>query len=511
MQSKTQSRNSNLDSLVIPRSLALGATFLATYLALNGEPKSTEMPDEPTKIESGFSLPSLDSATKFFSELYVKEAEKSNITPEKFHEPKVSEDGYYIGDLDFDETELLHFKYDPELDDIVEIQDAIPEVPTIQMPLTKNDRPAVRKALTITCFDDSYRTKEDCNSAFFNRGLKELLDARVFPKGSLVAYALGNDGKIDPAKGMRLLWRDKIKANLKRDRKREKSERQLILDHAHRMTKYETAEDTPGSLQGFAKDIDYSLTSVENIDLERLVNVRGRDLDDDAKAEVKKFMKHVFSRMNSNIMLAYAMTEIMPRNMDVIENGEEVNKNINGVGKAYLLDAYLALGEKFVANYPAIWDGVYSYGPFQFTLPAIDTAETLIRYVEDDFKVPEFEDFDSLQDHANAAVLFAYSNWLGLGINLADKGLIKGMNEMFEGSDRYASRAFVAGLTGDLHHLPGKTRKYVRRFVRNNDSLDVAKMRKTIKGDLRGYFDATARSYMAMEVYRFENFSSSMH
>jgi hypothetical protein len=500
-----------LSSTLVPK-MALTAGFLATYMALTSpdvKPKEIETSRVRSEITNAQMVNFKGSVSDFFAELYVKESKASDRVVD-IHEPTVSDDGIYLGNLDGVEEKLISYRYDPDLDDVFEVEVPNLDVPNVVPPLTKNDRTSVRNAMTAVCFDNSFRTKKDCNSHYFNRGLEELMDAGVFD-GSLVEFALGNDDKVEPEEGMRLLWNKKVSRNAKSNSSRAKRERDAIKKHQRKMRKYDSGDDQPGTLERFAKDIKYSLSSVEDIDIDRLISVRGRDLKDDARQEVKRFMDNVFLRMNANIMLGYAMTEIMPRDMDVMEDGKSVNKKINGVGKAYILDSYLKLGEEFVANYPAIWDSVYSYGPFQFTTTAVEHASALNRYVPEQFRLPDFDKFDGLQDHANASVLFAYTNWLSLGIKLANKGQLGKMNEMLEGSEYYASRAFIAGVTGAMHHLPGKSKDRVRSFVRRNETLDVKAAKSSFKGDLGNYFDITARAYMAMEVYRFSNMSDARH
>ena len=215
------------------------------------------------------------------------------------------------------------------------------------------------------------------------------------------------------------------------------------------------------------------------------------------------------SHFSPNVMLGYNLQELIPPTHMV--KGKIYN--INPLFKAYFIDRLLQeAGIGIIQGYPARYDALLSYGPFQMTDLALKGIKERKRLF-DEFKVYQsMSDLKSIQDHANAAAFFAYYNWEVLSGSLQANDLLKPFNNYFvnEEQDRLNGvkerqiKILIAGLTACLHHQPAKSRRMMRELLASgsleNIHYRILEMDAAGK-QLRKYYRSAAEAYLIMKVY----------
>jgi len=197
-------------------------------------------------------------------------------------------------------------------------------------------------------------------------------------------------------------------------------------------------------------------------------------------------------------LLGYNIHEMLPPSL-----GKD---KINAVAKAYFIDRLFSEGGKeFVERYPARYDIMMSYGPFQLTKYAMGELvnQNMNSYVSKKYQTPEtMAELKTLQEHVNAATKFAFINWMTLGESLAKNNALKKFNDGFEKMDTKGRQVLLAGITACMHHLPVVTRTGVVNYV---DSQPMTDMYTTLPGSLspqlNKYYRSSAEAYLIMKVF----------
>lgn len=219
------------------------------------------------------------------------------------------------------------------------------------------------------------------------------------------------------------------------------------------------------------------------------------------------FMDIVAENLSPNVILGFNIQELLPPT-HMLKNGKI--KPINPIFKAYYFDRLLQeAGTDFILYYPARYDVINSYGPFQITPVAIADIKANDRLI-DDFKIyKSMDDLEGIDDHINAATIFAYNNWERLSILLKHDGSLEKFNNYFKGykkdkEKKRKLRILISGLTACMHHNPPKSWKVVRNYLKGTDSLKNMHyecIKKYGGKQLRKYYKSSVEAYLIMKVY----------
>ncbi|GAA4418486.1 hypothetical protein GCM10023187_51940 [Nibrella viscosa] len=223
--------------------------------------------------------------------------------------------------------------------------------------------------------------------------------------------------------------------------------------------------------------------------------------------ERRAFMNIFMENFTANVLLGYNIHELIPATHFTGSQGE---LPVNPIFKTYYFDRLLQEGgSTFISYFPARHDTMLSFGPFQFTNIAfkdIQKNEILTR----DFKVfGSVEELRTIEDHALAAVLFAYNNWerLSVRLNLNRGELLTRFNRQYyeSGSEaRRNFRIFVAGMTATMHHLPSRAMGILVRRIAAGESVQNLYINYLPAQDatpLRMYYRSAAEAYLYAKVH----------
>lgn len=209
--------------------------------------------------------------------------------------------------------------------------------------------------------------------------------------------------------------------------------------------------------------IDFDIVEPSNLELmtsniKLSINEINKNFDRDKfwKEKLKwneekiKLFKNICSNIDEKCLLAYGMTELMP------SPDWNLNKEI--------LDFLLKNGwENFVMNLPAVADDYTSFWLYQFTSFAVyDTwdkqewASVMSLYLPEELQIPWSVTKLQLQDHHNAAYLFAMYNIYNL-IFKADWETIKALKLLTNQKDNNN----LAQLIAIMHNLPSSWKKFL--------------------------------------------------
>lgn len=219
------------------------------------------------------------------------------------------------------------------------------------------------------------------------------------------------------------------------------------------------------------------------------------------------FMDIITENLSPNVILGFNIQELLPPT-HMLGNGEIMP--INPIFKAYYFDRLLQeAGTDFILYYPARYDVINSYGPFQITPVAIADIKANDRLI-DDFKIyKSMDDLETIDDHISAATIFAYNNWERLSILLKHDGTLEKFNNYFadyknDKEKKRKLRIIISGLTACMHHNPPKSWKIARNYLKGTDSLKNMHY-ECIKNhggkQLRKYYKSSVEAYLIMKVY----------
>jgi len=212
------------------------------------------------------------------------------------------------------------------------------------------------------------------------------------------------------------------------------------------------------------------------------------------------FMQIIIDNLTQNVLLGYNIQELLPPAYKNIQ--------INPVFKAYYLDRlFKEAGKEFIEGFPARYDTLASFGPFQMTNIAMGGVVRLNKYLNKVDKLPSYvQDFKHLQHHTDASAVFAYYNWELMANTMAKFGVIDKFNYAFPLLSRKNRQIFVAGITACMHHLPTATRNLTAKYIKNSGSLNNLHYMVRRKGfvnkfQLQKYYDSAAESYLLLKVF----------
>lgn len=221
----------------------------------------------------------------------------------------------------------------------------------------------------------------------------------------------------------------------------------------------------------------------------------------------KQFMDIIAKNLSPNVLLGYNIQELMP-NTHMLE--DRSIQEINPIFKAYFYDRlWQEAGGVFICNFPARYDYVNSFGPFQMTNIAIADVKQNTRLIDEFSRFKTVNDLETINDHVWAATAFAYNNWERLSYTLQSDNTIEKFIAYFENweedaNKKRALRIFITGVTACMHHHPPKTRKILRDYLKENDTFENIHYQMIQQGgnaQLLKYYYSSAKAYLIMKIY----------
>jgi hypothetical protein len=345
---------------------------------------------------------------------------------------------------------------------------------------TKRDRTYL---LTEPVFNSRYEplgTADDIARSLYPLSLQELVDKGIVTSGIKdLALPLGTRyGRKDVNfyRGMRDMWNAKQGI---------RGSRALQERRDHFLN--EMRQPTKSSLREYRRnEIAKGIEAIGELD-------RNTKYDE----ETERLVRNMAEMISPNVLIGYNIHEITPPGYN--------ERQINPVFKAYFLDRlFKEAGKEFVEGYPARYDSYMSHGPFQMTNFAMPSAFGMNRYVSAGNRVPRYvQHLDGIQQHVNAASMFAFSNVVMLGNHLRRHNLLRKFNDGFERMGEREKQILAAGLTACMHHQPAMTKErvgwYVDRRRPGNDMFYA--LRNSLTGQLQKYYDSAAEAYLIMKTF----------
>jgi hypothetical protein len=337
--------------------------------------------------------------------------------------------------------------------------------------------------------------------------LSELVARGIIRRGDMQGFALplgvhGNEASVDFMAGMLAMWDDKALRMIRREESLDPAvmhQALLVLEALHQPARTLT-------LRTYREEvINPAVEAVRDIHAQA-------PLPDEAQ---QQFMDMVMDNLSPNVMLGFNLQEMLPPRVG------NANRWVNSYFKAYYLDRLLQeAGAAFVGGFPARYDGLLSFGPFQMT-------EVAMRELRQQAKVSpalaRYEGMASLlrlEDHVLAASMFAYVNWRRLAGFLQRYGGLAEVNTWFaqasqDAAQRRTLRILIAGTTACMHHQPNATYNVFQAYAAAHSDLSEmyhAMIDDAIKRalftqhperlpQLQKYYRSAAEAYLILKVY----------
>ena len=343
-------------------------------------------------------------------------------------------------------------------------------------------------------------TEEWVSTNLQRKTLKDLVDENIISREDMLGLALPlgvfkNTESINFSKGMIDMW--KMKAIRIKNKSKSPDGGILILalkgidanlqpNHQTNLRKYRDSLISPavGKIEALHKSI--------------------RPLYSDERAI---FMDFIADNLSANVLLGFNIQELLPPK-HMLEDG--TIRSINPIFKAWYFDQLLReAGIEFIHYYPARYDVINSYGPFQITNIAIADIQANKRLKDDFKKYKSMDDLQSIEDHILLATLFAYNNWERLSMLLHSDGNLSKFNDYFkdyktDADKKRKLRLFISGFTACMHHHPPNSWKAIRNYLKATKKLDKIhyECNNEYNGkQLRKYYQSSVEAYLIMKVY----------
>jgi hypothetical protein len=344
--------------------------------------------------------------------------------------------------------------------------------------------------------------EEDISRRLSKMSLKDLVDREIISRKDMEGLALPlgvykKTGNIDFAAGIYDMWMSKARNAQKSSSG--KIEASAMITAIEAIELFRNNKTTKSDIRNYRNTV-----LVPACDTMRKLHAEMQRL---YSSERLTFMNLIADNLSANILLGYNIQEMMP---PTHMTAKRQIVDVNPIFKVYYFDRLLQeAGYEFICYFPARYDGLHSLGPFQFTDIALKDIKVNSRLI-DKFKIfGKTTDLKTIDDHALAAVLFAYSNWERLSYILKTEGLLKNFNAFFTDFDtnsekRRILRIFIAGLTACMHHNPPDSFEAIKKYLKQNQ--DLSKMHyswisKTDSKQLYKYYRSAAEAYLILKVY----------
>lgn len=211
-------------------------------------------------------------------------------------------------------------------------------------------------------------------------------------------------------------------------------------------------------------------------------------------AEKKDFFQKIHEHLDSDVMISYLITELLPSQRSPVFNIE-------------FLDRILTEGgEELINRIPALKDVYMSYGGYQLTSKVIhgkSGATSLNQYLPEHHQMPEsMVLLEGTKDHVTGAYLTAIYNTAIVGNIMFNNGLLSEFNDYFETLDENKQKALVTGIIATSHNNPGRMANglvnYVDQTRMGKEDFDNILSRIQVSWS-QGYWDQSIETYLTME------------
>jgi hypothetical protein len=368
----------------------------------------------------------------------------------------------------------------------------------------RNERDSL---LSTPIFDDSLNSinstaEEDISRRLSEMSLKDLVERDIISRKDMEGLALPlgiykKSGNIDFANGMYDMWLSKAKNVQQSGSGKIEASSMITAIEAIELIKKNSSKKS--NISNYRESVlTTACNTMKNLHAE-MIPLYSEDR--------RIFMGLIAANLSPNILLAYNIQEMMP---PTHMTAKRQIVAVNPIFKVFYLDRLLQeAGYDFISYFPARYDGLHSLGPFQFTDIALKDIKTNSRLL-DKFKIfDKTTDLKTIDNHALAAALFAYSNWERLSYILKSEGLLKNFNNFFANTDndpekKRILRIFIAGVSACMHHNPPDSFEAIKKYLKQN--LDFSKIHcswisKNDSKQLYKYYRSAAEAYLILKVY----------
>ncbi|GAA4418472.1 hypothetical protein GCM10023187_51910 [Nibrella viscosa] len=331
------------------------------------------------------------------------------------------------------------------------------------------------------------------------KNLEYLITDGVISRVDMRDFALplgvhGNDSLLSYQRGMQAMWVDKLKRNAVVLSRKPELKNELDALMAEAMNRFQ---------EGSARmnlDTYRAMVLKPVLDTIRAYHQQMQPL---YSPERRRFMDLLVANMSANVLLGYSIHELIPPT-HFTETKEKLP--VNPLFKTFYFDRMLQeAGTEFISYFPARYDPLLSFGPYQFTNIALRDIQSNPRLVAS-FKVYEStKDLTTIQDHALAAAIFTYNNWERFSMLLNSRGVLKKFNDEFaDNIDTRNLRIFIAGMTACLHHQPPVSMNLLAKKISESDNLSTLYYTCLAKEDnaqLAKVYRSAAEAYLFLKVH----------
>jgi len=366
--------------------------------------------------------------------------------------------------------------------------------------------------LTTSLYDEQYQSlpgepERRVANGLQGMSLNDMVEQGVIRRNDMLGLALplgvhDRPGEVDFMRGMIEMWDFKARRMMAREQ---------VLDpavmHQAMMVLIRLRENPQKmSLRDYRDEI--ITPAVEAV---RKLHARA-DLED---ADQQRFMDLVMQNLSPNVMLGFNLQEMLPPRVG------DANRWVNPYFKTYYFDRLLQeAGASFVAGFPARYDGLLSFGPFQMTEVALRELRNQAELGSELARVGGMGELVSLADHAEVATLFAYVNWRRLASFLQRYGGLDHANAYLAKASQSAEgrrdlRILIAGTTACMHHQPNAAHNVFQAYAKAHEDLSGmyhAMIEEAIEKELftqhperlpqlKKYYRSAAEAYLILKVY----------
>jgi hypothetical protein len=210
--------------------------------------------------------------------------------------------------------------------------------------------------------------------------------------------------------------------------------------------------------------------------------------------EKQRFYKNYFSHLNENILIAYGITELFP-------------KETNPVLNAVFLDKMLRkVGVDFLNKIPSLNDRYLSFGFFQLTSKIITPlgAPSLNEFLPERLHIPaSMKYFNSSEEHIRGAILVNIYNAQILANALSKENELSSFNNNFEKLTIEQQEGFVVGYISAAHHSSKNASDAVCEYERLVDnkrkSFENIISEIPLDKSVKAYYTTSLTNYLVLK------------
>ncbi|MCP4443692.1 MAG: hypothetical protein GY810_32710 [Aureispira sp.] len=363
------------------------------------------------------------------------------------------------------------------------------------------------EVLTTAIYDEHFNSinpnAEYAIGEYLNpKTLSDLVESGLISREDMAGFALPlgvykNDKPVDFGMGLLDMWQAKANWIAKR---RSKVDVHILQKALKSINAYiESTPEDQMTLRGYRKFV-----ITPNLDtMLKLHDTMATKYSTKRRA----FMDIIAKNLSPNVLLGYNIQELMPAT-HMLE--DRSIKKINPIFKAFFYDRlWQEAGAVYISNFPARYDFVNSFGPFQMTNIAVKDVYQNSRLIDEFKRFETVNDLESIHDHVWVATAFAYNNWERLSYTLQADSTIQKFIDYFSDWEEDATksrqlRIFITGVTACMHHHPPKTRKIVRAYFKIEDNFETIHYQMIQNGgnaQLLKYYYSSAEAYLIMKIY----------